>query len=58
MFHVPSAEMRVRSRELVGGEDAVEPAHPTAVHDERVVATAAAEEEEPALQVLVGDRGS
>ena len=43
-------------RELVGGEDAVEPAHSAAIHEEWVVA-AAAEEEEPALQILVGDRG-
>jgi len=49
--------MGVRGRELVGGEDAVEPAHLAAVHDERVVAAAEEEEEEPALQILVGDRG-
>lgn len=40
--------MGVRGRELVGGEDAVEPAHPAAVYEERVVA-AAAVKEEPAL---------
>ena len=49
--------MGVRGRELVGGQDVVEPAHPAAVHEEQVVA-AAVEEEEPALQIPVGDRGS
>lgn len=48
--------MGVHGRELVGGEDAVEPARPAAVHEERVVAAAAAEE--PALQILVETGGS
>jgi len=50
--------MWVRGQELASGEDAVEPTHPAAVHEERVVAAAAAAaKEEPALQILVGDRG-
>jgi hypothetical protein len=56
VLHVQSAEMGVHGRELVGGEDTVEPARPAAVHEERVVAAAA--EEEPALQILVETGGS